>query len=224
MRIISSQSFFLYAARPTVISTVDSGAEKSPAPMAPVPPPPHCHFDRNGAKRSGVEWSGVEWRNLQPQWHSPIAVGDLSTQSINGVQMPLSSYRHAAPLEMTCWQAAHSHGEQKQMTQIPHPPTCHFDWNGAKQSGVEKSPVSMVPVPPPPTVISTGTEQSGVEWRNLRPQRHRPHCGGRSRGSEPQWSSNTLTFLPIRSPARDDRAASHHFGKFQSIEAKKKEL
>lgn len=38
MRIISSQSFFLYAARPTVISTVDSGAEKSPAPMLQ----PHC--------------------------------------------------------------------------------------------------------------------------------------------------------------------------------------
>lgn len=37
MRIISSQSFFLYAARLTVISTVDSGVEKSPAPMAQAP-------------------------------------------------------------------------------------------------------------------------------------------------------------------------------------------
>ena len=162
MRIISSQSFFLYGARPTVISTK-------------------------------TEQSGVERRNLQPQWHRPIAVGDLGAQSNNRFQTPLSPYRHAAPLEMTCWRAAHSHGEQKQMTQIPHPPTCHFDWNGAKQSGVEWSGVKKSPAP-----------------------MAQPHCGGRSRGSEPQWSSNTLTFLPIRSPARDDRAAYHHFGKFQT--------
>ena len=214
MRIISSQSFFLYAARPTVISTVDSGAEKAPVSMAPVPPLPlSFRPERSKAEWSGeisgpngtgpiavgdlgaqsnnrfqtplspyrhaaplemtygagsstvmekgnndtipcstvistgTEQSGVEWRNLRPQWHSPIAVGDLGAQSINGVQMPLSSYRHAAPLEMTCWRAAHSHGEQKQMTQIPHPPTCHFDRNGAKRSGVEKSPAPTAQAP-----------------------------------------------------------------------------
>ena len=59
MRIISSQSFFLYAARPTVISTVDSGAEKSPVSMAPVPPPPTVISTE-------TEQSGVEWRNLRP--------------------------------------------------------------------------------------------------------------------------------------------------------------
>ncbi len=161
MRIISSQSFFLYAARPTVISTVDSGAEKSPAPMAPVPPPPHCHFDRNGAKRSGVEW-----RNLRPNGTSASPSHchfDRNGAKRSGVEKsPVS----IAP--------------------VPPPPTCHFDRNGAKRSGVEKSPPSMAPVPPPPTVISTGTEQSGVEWRNLRPQRHRPQCDGRSLDSECQ--------------------------------------
>jgi hypothetical protein len=50
------------------------------------------------------------------------------------------------------------------------PSHCHFDRNGAKRSGVEKSPAPMVPVPPPPTLISTETEQSGVEWRNLQHQ------------------------------------------------------
>ena len=74
-------------------------------------------------------------------------------------------------------------------------------------SGAEKSPVSMAPVPPPPTVISTGTEQSGVEWRNLRPQRHRPHCGGRSLDSEYQWSSNAFILIPTCSSARDDMLA-----------------
>lgn len=171
MRIISSQSFFLYAARPTVISTVDSGAEKSPVSMAPVPPPPTVISTET--EQSGVEWSG---EISGPNGTGPIAVGDLGAQSINGVQMPLSSYRHAAPLEMTCWRAAHSQGEQKQMTQIPHPPTCHFDWNGAKQSGVEKSPAPMAPVPP--TVISTATEQSGVEKSPapMVPVPPPPHC------------------------------------------------
>ena len=171
MRIISSQSFFLYAARPTVIST---GTEQSgvewrnlrPQWYQCLPLPLSFRPQRSKAEWSGeisgpngtsaspptvistaTEQSGVEWRNLRPQWHSPITVGDLSTQSINGVQMPLSSYRHAAPLEMTCWRAAHSHGEQKQMTQIPHPPTCHFDRNGAKRSGVEKSPAPTAQAP-----------------------------------------------------------------------------
>lgn len=54
MRIISSQSFFLYAARTTVISTVDSGAEKSPVSMAPVPPLPLSFRP----ERSKAEWSG----------------------------------------------------------------------------------------------------------------------------------------------------------------------
>ena len=114
-------------------------------------------------ERSKAEWSG---EISSPNGTGPIAVGDLSTQSINGVQMPLSSYRHAAPLEMTCWRAAHSHGEQKQMTQIPHPPTCHFDRNGAKQSGVEWSGeisglngTSASPLP-----LSFRPERSKAEW------------------------------------------------------------
>ena len=60
MRIISSQSFFLYAARTIIISTVDSGAEKSPTPMAPVPPPPTVISTE-------TEQSGVERRNLRSQ-------------------------------------------------------------------------------------------------------------------------------------------------------------
>ena len=115
MRIISSQSFFLYAARPTVISTgtKQSGVEwRNLRSQWHQCLPSHCHFDRNGAKRSGVEWrnlrpngtsaspshchfdrnrakrSGVEWRNLRSQRHSPIAVGDFSAQSLNGVQIP----------------------------------------------------------------------------------------------------------------------------------------
>ena len=221
MRIISSQSFFLYAARPTVISTgtEQSGVEWSgeiSGPNGTSVSPSHCHFDRNGAKRSGVEKSPAPCCR-------PIAMGDLSAQSNNRFQTPLSPYRHAAPLEMTYGAGSSTVMGKGNNDTIP-PPHCHFDRNGAKRSGMEKSPTPMVPVPPPPTVISTGTEQSGVEWRNLRPLWHRPHCGGRFLGSEPQWSSNTLTFLPTRSPARDDRAASHHFGKFQSIEAKKKEL
>lgn len=165
MRIISSQSLFS------------------------VRCPPHCHFD--GRQRSGeisglngtsaspptvisteTEQSGVEWRNLQHQWYQCLP-------------LPLS-FR---------------------------PKRSKAEW-----SGVEKSPTTMAPVPPPPTCHfdRNGAKRSGVEWRNLRPQWHRPHCGGRSRGSEPQWSSNTLTFLPIRSPARDDRAAYHHFGNFKA--------
>lgn len=207
MRIISSQSFFLYAARPTVISTVDSGAEKSPVSMAPVPPlplsfrsqrskaewsgetsgpngtsasPSHCHFDRNGAKRSGVEKSPAPCCR-------PIAMGDLSTQSNNRFQTPLPSYRHAAPLEMTCRRPALQSWETE-TNDTDTPSHCHFDRNGAKRSGVEKSPAPML----------------------------QTHCGGRSRGSKPQWSSNIFTFLPTRSPARDDRAASHCFGNFKA--------
>mgnify|MGYP000910596186 CR=1 FL=1 len=143
MRIISSQSFFLYAARTTVISTE-------------------------------TEQSGVEWRNLGPHGTGPIVVGDLSTQSLNGVQIPLSSYRHAAPLEMTCRRPAlQSWGKETNNIDTIRPTVistkalqsgelsglngtsaspshCHFDRNGAKRSGVEKSPASMAPVPPPP--------------------------------------------------------------------------
>ena len=99
MRIISSQSFFLYAARPTVISTVDSGAEKSPVSMAPVPPLPLSFRP----ERSKAEWSG---EISGPNGTGPIVVGDLSTQRNNRFQTPLPSYRHAAPLEMTYGRAA----------------------------------------------------------------------------------------------------------------------
>lgn len=121
-------------------------------------------------QRSEAEWSG---EISSTNGTGPIAVGDLSTQSINGVQMPLSSYRHAAPLEMTCWRAAHSHGEQKQMTQIPHPPTCHFDWNGAKQNGVEWRNLrsqwhQCLPLP-----LSFRPERSKAEWSG---EISRPHA------------------------------------------------
>jgi|GEM_PF-3327246 len=223
MRIISSQSFFLYAARPTFISTVDSGAEKSPVSMAPVPPPPTVIS-------AATEQSGV--KKSPPQWHQclPLPLSFRPQRSKAEWSGEISGPNGTSASPAHCHfdrNGAKRSGTEKSpvsIAPVPPPPTCHFDRNGAKRSGVEKSPAPMVPVPPPPTVISTATEQSGVEWRNLRPQWHRPHCGGRSRGSEPQWSSNTLTFLPIRSTARDDRAAYHHFGKFQSIEAKKKEL
>ena len=166
MRIISSQSFFLYAARPTVISTVDSGTEKSPVSMAPVPPlplsfrpqrskaewsgeisgpngtsvsPSHCHFDRNGAKRSGVEKSPAPCCR-------PIAMGDFSAQSNNRFQTPLSPYRHAAPLEMT-YEAGSSTVMGKGNNDTIPPPHCHFDRNGAKRSGVEKSPAPTAQAP-----------------------------------------------------------------------------
>jgi hypothetical protein len=83
---------------PTVIST---GTEQSGVEWRNLRPqwhqclPSHCHFDRNGAKRSGVEKSPAPCC-------SPIAMGDLSAQSNNRFQTPLSLYRHAAPLEMTC--------------------------------------------------------------------------------------------------------------------------
>ena len=188
MRIISSQSFFLYAARPTVISTVDSGAEKSPVSMAPVPPPPTVISTE-------TEQNGVEWRNLRPQWYQCLP-------------LPLSFRPERSKAE---WSGEIS----DPMAPVPplplsfRPKRSKAEWSGEISDPNGTSPS-------PPTVISTETEQSGVEWRNLRPQRHRPHCVGRSLGSEPQWSSNTLTFLPIRSPARDDRAASHRFGNFKA--------
>lgn len=123
--------------------------------MVPVPPPPTVISTET--EQSGVEWSG---EISGPNGTGPIAVGDLGAQSINGVQMPLSSYRHAAPLEMTCWRAAHSHGEQKQMTQIPHPPTCHFDRNRAKRSGEISGPNGTSASPAP---LSFRPQRSVVE-------------------------------------------------------------
>ena len=95
-------------------------------------PPPHCHFDRNGAKRSGVEKSPAPCCR-------PIAMGDLSAQSNNRFQTPLSPYRHAAPLEMTYGAGSSTVMGKGNNDTIP-PPHCHFDRNGAKRSGVEKSP------------------------------------------------------------------------------------
>ena len=46
-----------------------------------------------------------------------------------------------------------------------------------------------------------------MEWRNLQHQWHRPHCVGRSRGSEYQWSSNAFILIPTCSSARDDMLA-----------------
>ena len=270
MRIISSQSFFLYAARPTVISTAAEWRNLRPQRHQCLPS--HCHFDRNGAKRSGVEKSpppmapvpppptvisteteqcGVEWRNLRPQWRQCLP-------------LPLSFRPKRSGVE---WSGEISSPNGTSAS----PSHCHFDRNGAKRSGVEKSPA---PMAQPhcggrsldseyqwssnafiliPTCSSArddmlagssqswgtetndtdttpshchfdrnGAKRSGVE-KSPAPMLQ-THCDRISLGSKSQWSSNTLTFLPIRSPARDDRAASHHFGRFQSIEAKKKEL
>ena len=84
----------------------------------------------------------MEWRNLPPPCCRPIAMGDLSAQSNNRFQTPLSPYRHAAPLEMTCRRPA------------------------LQSWGKETNDIDTIR----PTVISTATEQSGVEWRNLQPQ------------------------------------------------------
>ena len=135
MRIISSQSFFLYAARPTVISTVDRNLRSQWHQCLPS----HCHFDRNGAKRSGVEKSPAPCCR-------PIAMGDLSAQSNNRFQTPLSPYRHAAPLEMTYGAGSSTVMGKGNNDTIP-PPHCHFDRNGAKRSGVEKSPAPMAQAP-----------------------------------------------------------------------------
>ena len=202
MRIISSQSFFLYAARPTVISTVDSGAEKSPVSMAPVPPLPLSFRP----KQSKAEWSG---EISSPNGTGPIAVGDLSTQSNNRFQTSLSPYRHAAPLEMTYGAGSSTVMGKGNNDTIP-PPHCHFDRNGAKRSGVEwrnLRPNGTSASPSHCHFDRNGAKRSGVEWRNLRPQRHRPHCGGRSLDSEYQWSSNAFILIPTCSSARDDMLA-----------------
>ena len=141
----------------------------------------------------------MEWRNLQPKWYQclplplsfrperskaewsgeisgphgtgPIVVGDLSTQRNNRFQTPLPSYRHAAPLEMTCGRAAlQSWGKETNDIDTIRPTVistkalqsgelsglngtsaspshCHFDRNGAKRSGVEKSPAPMAQAP-----------------------------------------------------------------------------
>lgn len=144
--------------------------------------------------------------------------------------MSLSSYRHAAPLEMTCWRAAHSHGEQKHMTQIPHPPTCHFDRNGAKQSGVEWRNLRSQWYQCLPLPLSFRPERSKAEWSgeisgpngtsaspaplSFRPQRSVVEKSPDSVGQAPmRWEISRLRvsmiykyFIPIstRSPARDD--------------------
>ena len=117
MRIISSQSFFLYAARTTVISTVDSGAEKSPAPMVPVPPLSLSFRP----ERSKAEWSGVE--KSPPQWHQCLP-------------RPLSFRPERSKAE---WSGEISRTNGTSAS----PSHCHFDRNGAKRSGVEKSPAPM---------------------------------------------------------------------------------
>ena len=40
-------------------------------------------------------------------------------------------------------------------------------------------------------------DRSAVEWRNLTAQWCRPHYGGRSLGSEYQWSSDTFILIPV---------------------------
>ena len=103
-------------------------------------PPPHLSFR---PERSKAEWSG---EISGPNGTSPIAVGDLGAQSINGVQMPLSSYRHAAPLEMTYGAGSSTVMEKGNNDTIP-PLHCHFDRNGAKRSEVEKSPAPTAQAP-----------------------------------------------------------------------------
>lgn len=124
-------------------------------------------------ERSKAEWSGVEWSGEISGLHGtgPIVVGDLSTQSNNRFQTPLPSYRHAAPLEMTCRRPAlQSWGKETndidtirptvistkalQSGEISglnstsaSPSHCHFDRNEAKRSGVEKSPAPMPQAP-----------------------------------------------------------------------------
>ena len=239
MRIISSQSFFLYAARPTVISTIDSGAEKSPVSMAPVPPPSHCHFDRNGAKRSGVEWSG---EISGPNGTSPIAVGDLGAQSNNRFQTPLSPYRHAAPLEMTCRRPAlQSWGKETNNIDTIRPTVISTkalqsgELSGLNGTSASPAPLSfrpkrskaewsgeisapMVLVPLPPTVISTETEQSGAEWRNLRPQWHSPITVGDLSTQSINGVQMPLSSYRHAAPLEMTcwRAANHRFGNFKA--------
>ena len=127
---------------PTVISTEteQSGVEwRNLRPNGTSASPSHCHFDRNGAKRSGVEKSPAPCCR-------PIAMGDLSAQSNNRFQTPLSPYRHAAPLEMTYGAGSSTVMGKGNNDTIP-PPHCHFDRNGAKRSGVEKSPAPMAQAP-----------------------------------------------------------------------------
>ena len=119
-----------------------SGVEKSPAPMVPVSPPPTVTSTET--EQSGVEWSGVE-KSPAPCCR-PIAMGDLSAQSNNRFQTPLSPYRHAAPLEMTYGAGSSTVMGKGNNDTIP-PPHCHFDRNGAKRSGVEKSPAPMAQAP-----------------------------------------------------------------------------
>ena len=114
MRIISSQSFFLYAARTTVISTVDSGAEKSPVSMAPVPPPPTVISTE-------TEQNGVEWRNLRPQWYQCLP-------------LPLSFRPERSKAE---WSGEISGPNGTSAS----PSHCHFDRNGAKRSGEISGPM-----------------------------------------------------------------------------------
>ena len=124
--------------------------------------PSHCHFDRNGAKRSGAEKSPAPCC-------SPIAMGDLSAQSNNRFQTPLSPYRHAAPLEMTYEAGSSTVMGKGNNDTIPRPTVISTE---TEQSGVEWRNLrsQWYQCLPRSTVISTGTEQSGVEWRNLRPQ------------------------------------------------------
>lgn len=151
--------------------------------------PPHCHFD--GRQRSG-EISGLNGTSASP----PTVISTETEQS--GVEWRNLQHQwyQCLPLPLSF-----------------RPKRSKAEWSGeiSDHNGTSASPSHLSFRPE-----RSKAEWSGVEWRNLRPQWHRPHCGGRSRGSEPQWSSNTLTFLPIRSPARDDRAAYHHFGNFKA--------
>lgn len=157
MRIISSQSFFLYAARPTVISTVDSGAEKSPVSMVPVPPPPTVISTES--KRSGVEWG-----NLRPQWHRPHCGGrsldsEYQWSSNAFILIPTCS---SARDDMLAG-SSQSWGTETNDTDTT-PPTCHFDWNGAKQSGVEWRNLRPQWYQCLPTPLSFRPERSKAEW------------------------------------------------------------
>ena len=76
--------------------------------------PPPCHFDRSG------EISLLHGT-------SRIGAGDLSTQSLNRVQVHLPPLRHAAPLEMTDATGRLASLEKDGNAVTPH---CHFDRSG----------------------------------------------------------------------------------------------
>ena len=109
--------------------------------------PHRCHFDRCGEISC-------------PSGTSRMAVGDFSTLSLNRAQIPISPYRHTAPLEMTCgatsftvmekgnkWhrylpaplsfrpqrsgvEKSHAGMEQTHECHKCSPPRCHFDRSG----------------------------------------------------------------------------------------------